>query len=147
MLGWIADRLRACASPRMLAALRRNQAGAAVVEFAFVFPIFLLFVCGIIEFGRAIWTNYFLQSVAEDTSRYVLAHPTLTDTQIADVARNGLSFVDPSTVTVTVTRETASGVNFLSVSLGYSFRILTNVAPVGTIPLIGRSRVPLTAPP
>lgn len=46
-------------SRRYLQALRRDQRGQALVEFALVAPILLLLVLGILDFGRAL--NYYNQ--------------------------------------------------------------------------------------
>jgi Flp pilus assembly protein TadG len=131
---------------RGLSAFLRSCSGAAAVEFAFTMPIFLLFLMGIIESGRAIWTNYSLQTAVEDTARYVLAHPTVTDAQIQTFVVNKLDLLDTTRMTVTVARETVTGVNFVSVTASYAFMTLEMIFPTGTISLVGRSRVPLTAP-
>lgn len=131
---------------RKLGLLGSNQRGAAAVEFAFVLPIFVLFMTGIIECGRAVWTNYSLQTAVEDTARYVLANPTATDAQITTYVGGKLNLLDSDKITINVTRDTASGVNFVSVSAAYSFSALAMVFPVGNFSLMGRSRIALTAP-
>lgn len=131
---------------RKLCSLRGSQSGAAAVEFAFVLPVFLLFMCGIIECGRAVWTNYSLQTAVEDTARYVLANPTATDSQITTYVGGKLDLLDSSSLTISVTRDTVSGVNFVAVSAAYSFSALAMIFPTGSLSLVGRSRIALTAP-
>lgn len=131
---------------RTLGALRSARDGAAILEFAFVAPILLLFLVGIIEFGRAIWTNYSLETAVQETTRYVLANPTASDAQIITRVGSRLSLVDANNVTITVTRSTVGGVNFVSVSAVYPFSTLTALFPGAAFNLTGRSRVPLTAP-
>lgn len=126
--------------------LGESQAGGAAVEFAFALPVFLLLLIGIVECGRAVWTNYSLQTAVDDTARYVLANPTATDAQIITYVGNKLDLLDGSKVTVTVTRDTVSGVNFVAVSAAYAFSALEMIFPAGTLSLSGRSRVPLTDP-
>lgn len=147
MFKWIARRPRFFASMRIRGSLLHNQIGGAAVEFAFIFPVFLLLVLGILEFGRAIWTNYSLQNAVEDTTRYVLANPTVTDTLIVNRVADKLELIDMSKVTVTVTRESVSGVNFVAVTATYAFSTLEMLLPVGSFSLLGRSRVPLTPSP
>lgn len=132
---------------RRLRFLRGNQRGNAAVEFAFVFPVFLLFVIGIIECGRIVWTNYSLQTAVEDTARYVIANQPVTDSQITTYVGGKLDMLDPAGLTISVTRDTVTGVNFVSVSAAYSFSVMANIFPAGSFSLIGRSRVALTAPP
>lgn len=68
-----------------LAALRRDDAGAAVVEFALVAPVLLVLVFAIIDFGRALYTQNVLTSAVREGARYG-ASRTL-QTQIADSAK------------------------------------------------------------
>ncbi len=57
------------AGPRR--ALRR---GAAVVEMAFVLPVVLLLLCGLLEYGRYLMTLHVVQNAAREGCRYALAH-------------------------------------------------------------------------
>ncbi len=52
-----------------LRALRRDQDGAAAVEFAFIMPILLL--SGIVQFGAIMFLENHMTSVARETSRRV----------------------------------------------------------------------------
>jgi Flp pilus assembly protein TadG len=131
---------------RRLRWLRANQRGIAAVEFAFVFPVMLLFLIGIIECGRIVWTNYSLQTAVEDTARYILANQKATDTQISTYVSGKLDLLDPTDLTISVARDTVTGVNFVSVSAVYSFTVAANIVPLGSFSLIGRSRIALTAP-
>lgn len=129
---------------RRFRCLRANQRGFAAVEFAFVFPIFLLFVIGIIECGRIVWTNYTLQTAVEDTARYVIANQPVTDSQITTYVGGKLDMLDPADLTISVTRDTVTGVNFVAVSAAYNFSVMANIFPTGSFSLVGRSRVALT---
>jgi Flp pilus assembly protein TadG len=57
--------------------LRRDEEGAAIVEFALVMPILALIVFGIIDFGRAFYTVNNIISAVREGARYgaVLADP------------------------------------------------------------------------
>lgn len=48
--------------------MRRHRA-QALVEFAFVFPIFLLLTFGLVELGRAVWHYNTLSNVAREAVR------------------------------------------------------------------------------
>ena len=53
----------------------RCERGAAAIEFAIILPILLLCVLGIIEFGRAIWTQATLDYAVQAAARcYALGH-------------------------------------------------------------------------
>ncbi len=52
----------------------RARRGTAAVEAALVLPITLLFMCGIIEYGRYVMTLQILTSAARAGARYALSH-------------------------------------------------------------------------
>ena len=51
---------------------RRNQRGAAAVEFALVLPIFIFLVFGIIQYGFYFWTAETANSAAREAARRVV---------------------------------------------------------------------------
>lgn len=89
---------------RALAACRR---GAAAVEFAFVGPIFVLMLCGIMAYGGYFWSAHAVQQVANDAARAAVAgldgeeRETLAraavEAEIADYA-----YLDPAKASVAV---------------------------------------------
>jgi Flp pilus assembly protein TadG len=62
---------------RITARLWRAPGGATAVEMAFLLPVFVLFLLGIEEFGRAIWTQTQLQFAVEAASRCAAVSPSL----------------------------------------------------------------------
>lgn len=48
----------------------RRQRGATLVEFAFIFMVFMTMVLGIIEFSRALYAYHFVSNVARDATRW-----------------------------------------------------------------------------
>jgi TadE-like protein len=53
---------------------RRHSRGQALVEFAFVAPIFFLILYGIVEFGRYVYTVQVLNNAAREGARYAIVH-------------------------------------------------------------------------
>lgn len=53
---------------------RQKPRGQAMVEFALVFPIFVLLLVGIFDFGRVIWVNDTLSTAAREAARYAIVH-------------------------------------------------------------------------
>ena len=112
---------------------RRGDGGAALLEFAFVVPLFLLLVFGVMEFGWAFFQNLDVRHGAREGSRLAAvnykttASPTPADqvTQIVNelcarmdsgddisvqISRSGTSAVgQPLTVTVTKPLDQLSG--------------------------------------
>jgi Flp pilus assembly protein TadG len=55
--------------------LWRARRGATAVEMAFLLPVFVLFLLGIEEFGRALWTQTALQFAVEAAARCAAVNP------------------------------------------------------------------------
>jgi hypothetical protein len=53
---------------------REKARGQAMVEFALVFPVFVLLLVGIFDFGRVIWVNDTLSTAAREAGRYAVVH-------------------------------------------------------------------------
>jgi Flp pilus assembly protein TadG len=73
-----------------------RQGGAAAVEFAIILPILLLCVLGLIEFGRAIWTQATLDYAVQAAARCAAVDPLTCGTaaqtqQYATTRAPGLS--------------------------------------------------------
>lgn len=86
--------------PRRLCSVR---AGVTAVEFAFVFPVFVIFVLGLIEIGRGFMVTHELTSAARNGCRVgVLQGKSNTDIQaVVDAALKALG-VSGYTTTVKV---------------------------------------------
>ena len=77
--------------------------GAAVVEFAAVVPVLLMFVLGMIEIGRAIMVSEILAHVAGTGARYAVLETSTTAAVTADVRKRlADSGIKGATVTVLV---------------------------------------------
>jgi hypothetical protein len=55
-------------------AAKRNQRGAALVEFAIGATVFLTAMFAVLEFGRALWTHNALADAARRGARYAVIH-------------------------------------------------------------------------
>lgn len=53
---------------------RRKQRGQAMVEFALIFPIFILLLVGLFDLGRVIWVNDTLATASREAARYAIVH-------------------------------------------------------------------------
>lgn len=68
---------------------RRHERGATLVEYALVVSILIVFVLGIIEFARIIFTYNTLANAAREGARYGIIHPH--DTAGVESATRALS--------------------------------------------------------
>lgn len=59
----------------LLARVRRDPRGTAIVETAFVLPVILLLLFGLIEMGRALQQQHTLTKSVRDAARYVARVP------------------------------------------------------------------------
>jgi Flp pilus assembly protein TadG len=83
---------------------RGDERGAALVEFALVLPVLILFVFGIVEFGRAYSARIQLTSAVREGARAV----ALGGDGVA-ATRNGAPGLDPALSTSQVTANSCSG--------------------------------------
>jgi len=114
-----------------------REHGNVAIEYALVLPVMLLFILGIIDTGRFLWTNSTLYRSVEAAARCgavnTIACNTTTQIKSRAVAEAwGLS-VDPSNFTVTTP---ACGIR---VAATYSFKFIipgvTAVVPLGMVTL------------
>ncbi|HVL05599.1 MAG TPA: TadE family protein [Acidimicrobiales bacterium] len=86
---------------------RRDERGAAVVEFALILPLLVLFVFGIVEFGRAYSARIELTSAVREGARAVALGAnaaeaeTVTKDAAPGLARDRLTVPTPTLCTVT----------------------------------------------
>jgi len=87
-------------------ASRRNDRGAAMLEFGLVMVVFFGFVFGVMDFGRAVYTYHFVSNAACEATRYAIVRgATSTDpatpTDVANYVKAITPLgVNPSDITV-----------------------------------------------
>lgn len=96
--------------------------GATAVEFALVAPVLILIIYGILELGRALFTQGVLDYAVQEGSRYAAAHSTSTPAEIQAVVQNSFVGIDTAPVALTVTPTVnANGARKVEVSIVYPF--------------------------
>ena len=73
------------ASPVRALAPTRRRRGAAVVEMAFVLPIFLMFLFGIFEYARFLMMHQVLHNAARDAARWAVVRSSAPEGTIFTV--------------------------------------------------------------
>ena len=108
---------------------RRDDRGAAMVEFAIVLPVLLLILLGIIEFGRAYNTQVSIQAAAREGARELaLRHGS---TAVESATRDGAPSVAIDGIAQTPCPATGDGKAKVTISESFSFMFL----PLGLIDL------------
>ena len=120
---------------RLLAGLRGDKRGGAIVEFAILAPVLFTILLGIVEMGRMFYVRQALEYATEQAARYYMLNPT-TDSgsvttylqgQMAGGMGSGVTadYVDATScngnASVTCTTITASYTfTFVAAFLGFS---------------------------
>lgn len=131
--------------PTKAAACRR---GTTAVEFALIFPVFLTFVLGIMEVGRAVWIKGSLQYAVEETTRFAMVNTSSSNSTLEAYATTILTGTGVSStgVTFTAAQDTSGSTTFITVTGSYLFSGLTSYLPyLDNVTLNARSRAPLNS--
>lgn len=108
--------------------MRKNK-GQALIETALVLPIFLMFFCSIIDFGRILQANSQLNLVTQESVR--LAGLGRTDSEIIQYAYDKTELDNKSSLVVNISPDYTvrkSG-DYVTVKISYDVKYIT--------PLIG----------
>lgn len=85
---------------------RWNDLGTALVEFGLVVVVFFMFVFGVMDFGRALYTYHFVSNAACEATRYAMVRGSSStdpataadiESYVKSLAPQG---IDPSSLTV-----------------------------------------------
>jgi Flp pilus assembly protein TadG len=118
---------------------RRDQRGASVVEFAIILPLIVWLIFGIMEIGFVLYDKNMITQASREGARagVVFRVPAVTDDEIIEVVNNYLgtsliTFGEPQTATVTVTRNGLSAGDPLKVTVSYTYTALVfSIASMG----------------
>lgn len=123
--------------------LRLGRRGVSALEFALIAPFALTLLIGTMEAGRAYWIWSTLQHAADEASRYVMVNQDAGESEVTDEALGRLPGMDPDSVTVEVDRETAGGVDFVTVRASFDFTVSAAIVPIPAVTLVGSARAAL----
>jgi Flp pilus assembly protein TadG len=118
---------------------RRDQRGASVVEFAIILPLIVWLIFGIMEIGFVLYDKTMITQASREGARagVVFRVPAVADEEIIQVANDFLgtsliTFGEPQTATVTVTRNGLSAGDRLKVTVSYTYTALVfSIASMG----------------
>ena len=129
-----------------------SRRGSTIVEFSFIFVVFLMTVVALMELGRGVWTYATLSHAARRGARFAMIHgsnnPVMdnsdndtTDTEIANVVKAAAIGLDTSTIVVATPTWTPDRSRGSTVELTVTYNFNVVVGP----PLLPRNTIPLTS--
>ncbi len=114
------------------------------MELAFLLPVFLSFLLGVMEFSRAYWILDSMQFAVDEAGRYAMLNTSAADSQIVSTAKSNLYSLNSSNFTVTSVPQTSGGINYKVITATYSFGfIVPDLLPYGNLTLTRSTTVPL----
>lgn len=125
--------------PHLFRLFARDRDGGTAVEFAVGVSVLILFMVGVMEFGRMIWISNSLQYVAEMTVRHAIVNEEASETELQEFARSNMPAMQPGDVTVQMTRTSSSGVDFVEIVVSHNFAPMFGLIPIGSPTLRGRA--------
>lgn len=93
--------------------------GATAVEFAIVSSVLIALLVGTVDFGRTLFTQHQISSLADEAVRKVLLDPDISGATLESELRAEFSAGNPDDLTVDTTTETADGISYRVVTIGY----------------------------
>jgi Flp pilus assembly protein TadG len=117
---------------RRTTALLSDRRGATAVEFALILPPFLLLLFGVVEFGRALWTQSALHFAVEEAARCATVDATncATTTQVQKFAVSRAAGLGLANAVFSLTTPACG--NQVSASYPFPF-VLANMFPNVTL--------------
>ena len=108
---------------RRLPQPRPGQSGSSAVEMAVVLPVALLFVIGLLEFGRIIWTQTTLDYAVESAARCASINSNLCGNAAAVQSFAVRAAAGLAVTTSNFSLSTPSCGSLVSASLPYNFAV------------------------
>jgi Flp pilus assembly protein TadG len=126
-----------------------GESGAELVEFALILIALLMFLFGIMDFGRALYAYHFVSNAAREGTRYAISRGstckgcTAGPDDISDyILTNAPPGIDTSKLTVTTTwnpdKNPGSVVN---VQVSYNFRFFFPLLPTSAVAMNSASQM------
>jgi Flp pilus assembly protein TadG len=109
-----------------------DQRGATLVEFAFILPVFVLFVFGVIDFGWAFAQNLDVKQTAREGARLAVVDggttPGMDCPTLKSAIKSRINDLNPAVATVSLTRTGASIGDTATITVSYPLTSLSGVS-------------------
>jgi len=106
---------------------KKDERGQSLVEAALVLPIFILVLCGILDFGWLLSNQLMVNNGSRDGARYAIVNSDSASLQtlVATRVRTNPGLSSTTDVTVTVTKVPTTDPTDISVTVVKNVRVLT----------------------
>lgn len=115
---------------RLVTGLKRDDSGAAALEFSLVAVIFVVASMGVIELGRTYQVRNELAYAADIGGRrltLIVNNPDIAESDYADVVKDEITSVfqgyDPDALSVSVDPEEVNGIQYQKLTLEYPMSV------------------------
>jgi Flp pilus assembly protein TadG len=128
----------------MTGLLRRSARGQSLVEFAMVFPVFILILIGLFDLGRAVFAFNTLSNASRESARVAIVNQTESDVE-AEAMKQGVSLgLTPGEVTVAYLGHDGTGTCSAPYGVGCRASVTVQYTFVAATPVIGQLIGPFT---
>jgi Flp pilus assembly protein TadG len=127
---------------------RLNEIGSAILEFGLVIVMFFMFVFGVMDFGRALYTYHFVSNAACEATRYAMVRGSSStepvtaadiESYVKSIAPEGIDR-DNLTVSASWSPNDSPG-STVRVQVGDNFRFMTPALVSYQMSLSGSSQM------
>ena len=126
---------------RNAVAFARCCRGAEALEFAFAFPVLLVMLYGIFEFGRFLWIQNTLEYAVEEAARSAIVGGTTSSSTISAVVESKIVGLKTSDISVSVSVETSGGTpTFVTITVVYVYSPLVDLFDVSGLTMVDITR-------
>ncbi len=127
---------------------QKNDRGSVIIEVALGLLLFMTCLCGVMDFGRVVWSYNSIAFAAQKGTRYAIVHGATsaypaTVAQIEGIVEGSAVGLDTDHLTVTTTWEPDNTPpNVVQVAVSYDFHSLVPMFPsIVTLTKTSRMRV------
>ncbi len=126
----------------MNVATRRRERGQGLVEFALIFPLFILLLLVVFDFGRAVYAHHTIANAARSAARVAIVDQSADRVEASAIAQTvGLN---PDDISVDLTALTSSCAPPLTLKIGCETEVTVSYDYSPLTPVVGAIFGPMT---
>jgi Flp pilus assembly protein TadG len=108
----------------------RNRSGGAMLEFALLGPVFLMFIIGFFQVAWAMYCASSVRYALHNSARALVLNPSMSQSDFQTLVTSAVTPLAAQNVTVTLTKTTpANGLQLSQATATYSYQIIIPFMP------------------